>query len=157
MANNPVDYDLVIADLEGRRKAFNDSIDAAISGLRTTLAMLGAASGGATASPLTPSASASGFLGMTLLDAAKKALTIARRPLTNAEIADALNAGGFLHTSSNFTNTVGTSLWRAEENGDREIVRNGRTWLLREWAPGLRRSRSDDQNEGAANDAENAS
>jgi len=150
MPSELIDYDLVISDLEARRKAFNESVDAAINGIRQTMAILGGANSTGASTGLSASIAApNGYLGMSLLDAAKKALRMTRRPMTNAEIAEALTAGGFLHNSANFTNTLGTSLWRASEGGDRDIVRNGRRWLLREWAPGLRSRRNDDDDEAA--------
>src|SRR5262245_13475970 len=133
--NFSVDYQAVLADLEARRTAFNRAIDSTIAGIRQILAASGTDLGDVpTSSGITASAALieGGFLGMSLVDAAKKQLRAVRRKQTNREIADALEAGGFVHTSKEFVNTVGTALWRSVQNGDPEIFRQGRYWLLSE-------------------------
>lgn len=135
MSSEPIDYQAVLDDLEDRRLTFNESIDAAIRGIKQMLALsVGGATGGqAAAKPMTGS-----YLGMSLVEAAKRHLARVGQPQSNAEIAEALEQGGFVHSSDNFTNTVGTALWRAQNGGDREIFRDKKRWYLKAWAPNYR-------------------
>ena len=75
------------------------------------------------------------FLGMSIVDAAKKLLTHERRQLTNAEIVEAFKRGGLILNSAEPMNTVGSVLNRRfGQVGD--VVRVGRgTWGLKEWYP----------------------
>ena len=83
---DPINYEQVLADLESRRAAFLQQIDAAIAGIRALLAPGTPGAGpsaptGATAN--VPGASA--YMGMGLLEAIKKHLKASMRPLTNPE------------------------------------------------------------------------
>ena len=75
------------------------------------------------------------FLGLTIVDAAKKLLTHERRQLTNPEIVEAFKKGGLVLNSADPLNTVGSVLNRRfMQVGD--VVRVGRgTWGLKEWYP----------------------
>lgn len=128
-------YEAVLADLKAKR----DQIDQAIQVIEAVRA-------GAPA-PASPKSMLSGqidagvdgpgaFLGMTIVDAAKKLLANRRRTLTNAEILAAFKAGGLVLSSVDPLNTVGSVLTRRfNQVGD--IVRMGRgTWGLAEWYPG---------------------
>jgi hypothetical protein len=146
MADTTVDYQAVLADLEARRASFNRAIDGAISSIRQILALTSVTgevgTGSLKLNGLAPTVQidTDGFFGLSLVDAAKKYLKVSRRKLTNPEIAEGLDKAGFVHTSKDFTNTVGSTLLRALNQGDKEIFRQGRYWLLSEWAPGRRRS-----------------
>src|SRR6185312_1042766 len=64
------------------------------------------------------------FLGMSIVDAAKKLLAAKRQPLKNPEIAAAFKAGGLHLNSKDPVNTVGAVITRrSQEVGD--IVRIG--------------------------------
>ena len=76
------------------------------------------------------------FLGMSIVDAAKKLLALRKRTMKNAEIALELGKGGFKFTGSDPVNVVGSVLTRRfNQIGD--VVKVGRgTWGLKEWYPG---------------------
>lgn len=136
-----IDYDAVIADLEARRATFNQATDQAIIGIRQILSL---STGAGMVAALADATNGADFFGLGLVDAVKKLLRQSRRKMSNKEIADALEKGGFIHTSKDFSNTVGTALWRAEKDGDAGLFRQGRFWLLDEWAPGRRKGRTED-------------
>jgi hypothetical protein len=145
-----IDYEKVIADLEGRRLAFNASVDAAIIAIRAVLA---AGTGiGRPHEPVAASAAPNGHLtpemlfGKSIPEAAMTCLQTFKRPMGSKEIADALDAASYHHRSKNFPNTVNSILNRREENvGD--VVRVGRQWGLAEWYPGRRRKAERDKAE----------
>lgn len=131
-------YAIVLADLKAQRA----KIDQAISAIEALRGITPSASSDAPVSPGassgTPTTRAGGpgeFLGLTIVDAAKKLLTRERRQLTNAEIVQAFNAGGLILNSEDKLNTVGSVLNRRfVQVGD--VVRVGRgTWGLKEWYP----------------------
>ena len=72
------------------------------------------------------------FFGMSISDAIKKYLGMAKRPKRVSEIAKALEEGGLIHTSKNWIGTVQTTLTRMK--GGVVKVPNG--WGLLEWYPG---------------------
>ena len=130
-------YEFVLADLRAKR----DQIDAAITAIE-------ALRGGSALTAPSPAASngapdgvldGSAFLGMTIPEAAVKALKIKRRKLPNVEMVAILKAGGLEMNSKDPINTVGSVLTRrADTVGD--IVKVGRgVWVLRS---GIRTGRS---------------
>jgi hypothetical protein len=135
MAQDVIDYEAVIADLEAKRTA----LDSVISSLRQLLAsgalIAAGVSGGTVAGkPVDPSnIRDDAFFGLSIGDAAKRFLEMVKRKQSVKEIADALERGGLPHTSSNFVNTVGTMLNRLAKS-DPEMVRVGRgEWGLASW------------------------
>lgn len=80
------------------------------------------------------------FFRMRLPAAMVKCLSIAKKPQTAGEIADALQRGGFTHSSKNFVNSVWTGLDRLDRRGG-EIVKVGKQWGLAEWYPGRTRKK----------------
>lgn len=132
-----VDYESVIADLKAKRAA----IDALIESFERTLPFL--QSGPlATVKPgvANQSIEKDTFFGLSVIDAARKYLSMVKSPKSTQDIAAALERGGLTHTSQNFANTVVTILRRQERNvGD--IIRVKRDWGLAEWYPGLRRGK----------------
>lgn len=139
MAPENLDPEAMIQQLEARRAAFNTATDAAVSALRRLLEFgsigVGVGSNGS------PSASAVSvgpdeFYGLSVAEAAKKYLRNARRKMTNKEIADGLDALGYIHNSKDLPNNIGTALWRAEQSNDPDLFRHGRYWLLTEWTGG---------------------
>ena len=117
-------YAAVIADLERKRT----EIDKLIESLKSFSGNVH----GVTQSA--PAARADGeFTHMPMADAAKVVLGRTGKPLGNAEILEALEAGGLVSQSENKLNTLGSALnRRANDVGD--IVRVGRgTWGLPDW------------------------
>jgi len=144
MAQDTVDYNVVLADLEAKR----DALDDAIEGIRKMLAMSGLSvstngAPGATSFTLDDIPS-NAFHGLNIGAAAVKLLDITQKPLSMQAIADALERGGFRHTSKNFVNTVSTAMYRMYQEVDPLVVKQGREWGLRAWYPGWRRPRRDD-------------
>lgn len=132
---DPADpYDVVLADLFSKR----DQIDAAISAIQ---ALRGGVTSSGRVSPSPPSDSstasndAGAYLGLSIVEAAKKLLATRRRALSNQDVAVALKAGGLVLTSADPQNTIGSVLTRRfNQVGD--IVRVDRgTWGLAEWYP----------------------
>jgi DNA-binding transcriptional regulator LsrR (DeoR family) len=125
-----IDYEAVLADLKERRA----KLDVAIAGIE---AMLGSSIGDAMASEaraIVPrDISDDTFLGMGIGDAARKFLTMMKRPQTTPQIADALKRGGIHSTAKHFSTTVYTSLSRQED-----VLRLGDKWSLKEWHPNAR-------------------
>lgn len=132
-----VDYAPVIADLEAKR----DRLNATIAMLRDAAGMgpapEGSGGGGSGGAP-TPTKEADipsdAFFGMKIPDAAAKYLGIAKKPRSTAEIKAALERGGFVHSSSNFFNTVYTALDRENSRGG-EIIKVNKQWGLAKWYP----------------------
>ena len=164
-----IDYEKVLADLEARRAAFNSAVDAAINGIRHVLSAVATLPAQPTAGPHTTPTLVSGssmslspdaFFGMSIAEAAVKYLSVVKRQQRSREIAEALETAGYHHTSTNFTNTVNTALYRrAKDDGD--VVRIGRNWALAEWYPGRRKptksasnTRGDDIGEPVPDDHE---
>ncbi len=137
-------YEVVLADLKAKR----DQIDHAINAIES---IRGKVTGGPASSGQSASQNAAtgpgAFLGMTMVDAAKRLLANQRRPLGNAEILSGLKAGGLVMTSADPVNTIGSVLTRRfHDKGD--IVRIGRgIWGLPEWYPNRSFKKKDDRSD----------
>lgn len=142
---NQIDYEAVLADLERER----DELDMFIGYIKRK--KLGQVEGAFNASApgqnrptVVPSAAtptnltSDAFFGLSLVDATKKYLAIAKSPKTSRQICDALLAGGFKTTSKDFNNTVFSVLSR-EDKQEGVIAKVNNTWGLAEWYPGLKR------------------
>lgn len=143
---NTVDYDAVIEDLEQKRAAFNAAVDGAIQGIKHVLTAInglpsGQALSGPPVEPFQQAITPATFFGLGLAEAAIRYLQIVKKQQTTREIAEALEAANYHHTSVNFVNTVNTALYRRERDGA-DVVRIGRSWALAEWYPGRRRGRT---------------
>lgn len=135
MANEPINYEAVLAD-----------IDARIAKLQTTregILELMAASGA------TPSGGPSGkvahdaFLKMSIPDATKKYLTMARQKKDTQTIIDALEQGGLPRS---VYSTVYAVLRRREKQvGD--IINMQGDWALAEWYPNYKKKAASDETE----------
>jgi hypothetical protein len=141
---NPSDpYEAVLADLRAQR----ERIDHAIQAVEMARAMKNS---GSTVPPVPAGAPKvdtgassqvienGAFFGMTIPEAVKKLLTIKKRNLPNADIAQGLETGGLVMQSENRINTINSVLTRRfQQQGD--IVRVSRgVWGLREWHPNIR-------------------
>lgn len=136
MSVGKIDYKAVLDDLEAQKAALED----AITGIRK---MLGQeqAKGGVGRKSLSPDTRNSdtletdSFFNMSIPEAAKKYLSIVKKPQSTKKIADALKAGGLISTSQNFPNNVRTILTRVERvSGD--VVKVKKNWGLGEWYKG---------------------
>ena len=132
-------YSAVLADLRAKRAQIDQTIN-----------LLEALKGGSTAGPTTAVANGSFgplgnndivetagvFLGLSIVEAARKLLAMRKRTMGNVEIARELQAGGLVLTSAEPANVIGSVLTRRFNNvGD--IVKMGRgIWGLKEWYPG---------------------
>jgi len=130
-AQNP--YDAVLADLRAQR----DKID------QTIILLTALRNGAAIPSAQTEQASDAGivetagmFLGMSIVDAAKKLMAMRKRTMGNVEIAREIQAGGLVLTGKDPVNVVGSVLSR-RFNDVGDVVKVGRgIWGLKEWYPG---------------------
>ena len=126
-------YRTVLKDLKRRKKV----IDAAIAGVT---ALMGESEAELQAClPALPGTQESGdvasgsFADLTLTDAARAYLDMVKEPQSTAEIADALERGGYSTESRNFRNTVRSVLDRHAKTVG-EIVKVHRNWGLAEWS-----------------------
>ncbi len=122
-----VDYGAVLADLKQRR----DQLDATISTIEQ-LVGTGSLAGGQESSEGDEIRSDS-FFKMTIPNAAKKYLRIKKKPQFAPEIAQALERGGYTHQSSDFTQTVATTLLRIWERDGTIVKLPNKQWALGEW------------------------
>lgn len=137
---NESPYAPALADLRKKRAEIDNTIKVleAMSGLRLedVIAETAAESGQeALATEPTGKLDEGAFLGMSIVDAAKKLLGMRKRQMGNPEIAKELAAGGLVMNSADPVNTVGSVLTRRFNNvGDVVKVARG-TWGLKEWYP----------------------
>lgn len=132
--NDP--YAVVLNDLRAQRDKIDNAI-AAIEALRGhadgAMALAKSAQGHGAA--IIRAEGPGAFLGLTIVDAAKKLLARERRQLNNAEIVEKLKSGGLVLNSADAMNTVGSVLNRRFiQVGDVVRVARG-TWGLKEWYP----------------------
>jgi hypothetical protein len=135
---NPLD--VAIAELEAQREKLKNAIDALKSlkkiGLPTEVLAAMVNAFRAESSNLIPDAPRplaiphDAFYGMTIPDAARKYLSWGgnRQTKANAELCDALVAGGFQTKATNFAESVRATLGR-----ERDFVKIQGQWGLRDW------------------------
>lgn len=128
-----VDYQAVLADLKARRTRLDSliaGIEADIMGQAEGLGVADPAPGGPSSS-LTPTIHPDSFFGLSIIEAAKKYLKMARRAQHTSAIADALSKGGMKRPEENSLSSI---LIRAAKG--REVSKVGRgMWGLAEWYP----------------------
>jgi hypothetical protein len=128
-----VDYQAVVADLKARRARL-DQLIAAFEALilgQGDVPELEPASAGSGASILPTAIHPDTFFGLSILDATKKLLKMARRAQHTAAIADAIGQGGLKRPDVNVLSSI---LVRAAKG--REIVKVGKgMWGLPEFYP----------------------
>jgi hypothetical protein len=137
MSDEKIDYAAVLADLVAKR----DQLNAAIEAIEVMTGQTVTPSGSRVKDEPTEVRSDS-FFGLTFPQAAKKYLAIAKRPQSAKEIAEALNRGGITHQSTNFTNTIYTTLKREDDRGG-DIIKVGKHWGLASWYPGRVRKKKE--------------
>ncbi len=127
-------YRTVLKDLKRRKKV----IEAAIAGVTALLGESEAALQACLPVSL-PKTQESGdvesgsFADLTLTEAAQRYLEMVNEPQSTAEIAEALERGGYPTESRNFRNTVRSVLDRHAKTVG-EIVKVHRNWGLAEWS-----------------------
>ena len=147
-----IDYDAVLADLNQKKIA----IDEALRGI-TALMHLGMLQSNAPvtveidpsqhsavdaeSAPMSSDIESDTFFGLSIVEAAKKFLGMGRRPKTTNEIKEALEAGGYTHTSKNFYSTIFSVLNRESNKVGGEIAKVNDKWGLVEWYPGMKSKR----------------
>lgn len=134
MENSPINYEAVLKDLETRRSG----LDKAIEAIKNIIAQGGSVSASGEGSNQGENIESHTFFGMGIGDAAKKYLTMMRKPQSTKAIIEALERGGLTHTSKNFYGTVFTVLSRREKN-EGDVVKVKKDWGLTEWFPGMRK------------------
>lgn len=139
-----IDYAKVLADLEAKRDALNAAIDGIKKLLHVNAQMLPDGTERVTPYELTNGQEirSDTFFGLALREAIKKYLAMMKKPQGYRTIADALEEGGFQHSSKKFYNTVNTTLGRLSEGDDPEIVKVRGQWGLAEWYPGMKRAKA---------------
>ncbi|TIR29469.1 MAG: hypothetical protein E5X07_25240 [Mesorhizobium sp.] len=134
MATDP--YEVVLNDLRAKKAQIEQAISA-IEAIRggTSSGAPSMATSAASVGQNSDIDSPGAFLGMSIVDAAKKLLAAKRQPLRNPDIAAAFKRGGLAMNSKDAVNTIGSVLTRrANDVGDLVKVDRG-TWGLKEWYP----------------------
>jgi hypothetical protein len=141
MSQESSPYDAVIADLEAKR----DQMSAMIENLKQ---MRGLANSVVTANlSVTPIAgvmttiSHDAFFGMTILDAAKKYLSIVKKTVPHPQLCDALLEGGFKTSAANFREVVRSTLGRHPD-----FIKVNGQWGLDAWYGRGRKARPRENN-----------
>jgi hypothetical protein len=130
-------YDSAIEELEGKIRQFQSVLET-LKSLRASQSSDGAWPAVTPGAPRENDAEIrhDSFFGMTIADAARKYLTMAKQTKSTADLAEALEQGGLKHASKNFPMTVRAIM------GQREgFVRVNNDWGLTEWYPGIGRGR----------------
>ena len=113
-------YVKILEDLKSRRAA----IDEAIEAISRLLATEGVEVEG-------HRAPTGAFTGMTIIDAARKYLTMVKRPAPTKEIVEALERGGLQHKAKDFYASVYAILRQEAQKGPKGgIRRNALDWEL---------------------------
>lgn len=130
MGSQTIDYEAVIRDLERKKAESMAGFDAAIAAIRRIAT--GVAPVTPRQAPSLPFATAGQpYRGMTMVEAAMAHLKSVGRAIPNMELAKAVEAGGFVHQSKNFPNTLNSILWRRSKTvGD--VEKKGFMWQLAE-------------------------
>lgn len=117
------DYARILEDLQNQRAAIDEAIDAISRLLSTTT---GVEVGG-------HRAPTGAFANMTVIEAARKYLTMIQRPAPTKEIVQALEKGGLQHNAKDFYASVYAILRQQAQKGDKAgIRRNALDWELTE-------------------------
>jgi hypothetical protein len=165
MGAAPSEYDAVIADLENQVIELQGTIEI-LKRQRDKAGMAGVpgpsepstnpkrghspTGGSSTTSVIASDA----FFGMSIVDAVKKYLSLIRKPQDTRAIMEALERGGFRHTSKNFYGTIFSVVRRrAKTDGDIVKVSSG-LWALTDWYPALKRKGGTMKREEEVTDAE---
>jgi hypothetical protein len=129
MANEPINYKAVLADLEAKKA----QIESAISAIKMIAAQAGN-TGPGPGSGVGPSA----FLKMSIPDATKTLLETTKQKHSTQAVIDALVAGGL--PKSKYTTVWGILSRRAKKVGD--LINMQGDWALAEWYPNYRKGKT---------------
>ncbi len=153
MAENIMDYQTMLADMEAKKTM----LEQAIASLRAAIAAgaLGVTSGevmtlqSSAVVSLAPGGGGSdipkgAFFGKSIPEAVILYLATVRKKCTGSEIEQGLKKGGIESTSKNFEVIVNTALYRLKAQG--KVLRFDDGWGLAEWYPEGFRSRIDQSN-----------
>ena len=133
MATEPVDYAVVLADLEAKRDALNKAIDGLRSWLRLeSPRVIESANHAGSSNTDIPS---DAFFNMRIPDAIFKYLSIVKGKQSVKQIADALDQGGLKSLAKDAYNNIYTTLMRMSKSPEPIVVRVGADWALTEWYP----------------------
>jgi hypothetical protein len=146
MSNKMLDYAAILADLEAKRAALDNTIaafrNAIVHGTLGEIGEIPASADGTMATTLSPFSASGGevpagaFLGKSIPDATKLYLEIVKKKQTSTEIAEALRKGGMETNSKNFPQMVHSVLDRARKAPNAGIVKLDRShWGLATWYP----------------------
>ena len=128
-------YKAVLADLRAKR----EKLDQLIAGLEVFSGEVGddPPGVGAVTTGVAPAGGVKTdtFFGMKTPGAVKKYLEIKKRPEKAADIAKALEAGGFMSHAKNFYANVSTVLRRLEETGEAVRIGDTKKWAMASWYP----------------------
>jgi hypothetical protein len=139
MANEPVNYEAVLADLEAKKSELERAI-ATIRGVMG-LAATGPADptkGGPGGGGGHPVPEGGDFLGMSIPEATKAHLIRTRKPLSTKAIMSALERGGL--PPSKYATVYGVLRRRSEQVGD--LFNMNGDWALTEWYPNHRKAQA---------------
>jgi hypothetical protein len=133
MSKEPIDYSAVLADLEERK----DQLELAILTIKAIVAQGGTTPGGG------DKVAHDAFLKMSIPDATKKYLSMARQKKSTQNIMEALEQGGL---PPSVYSTVYAVLRRREKQvGD--IINMKGDWALAEWYPNYKKKASSEDEE----------
>lgn len=122
-------YEIVLADLRAKRAQIDQAI-AALEGMRADAPSAAIAE---TDQVKVCEIAPGMFLGMNIADAARKLLSIQKKPLTTPEVLEGLISGGVVFRGKAPGNVVGSILHRHSGNDIVSIARG--KWGLKEWYP----------------------
>lgn len=147
-----INYAEVLADLKQKRLAIDDAIRGIsamlhLNGGPPSPAMgatsdLGVGSESSESAPTIQHIPPDAFFGISIVEATKKFLSMQKRPKSTLEIKDALESGGYNHTSKNFYATIFSGLSRENNKPTGSIVKVNDLWGLADWYPNRRRESS---------------
>jgi hypothetical protein len=142
-----VDYSAVLADLEARKAQIESAIEV-IKGLTAT-GISTMPSPHKSSVVVLPTGNAvdiqsDAFFGLNIMDAAKKFLSMRKRPSSVPEIVEGLKRGGQVNANNEgFNNTLGSTLSRSETNSGPMVRVSRGQWGLREWYANKPRTESE--------------
>ena len=137
MSDQPINYEVVLADLEAKKA----QLEAAIAGIKGMLGQAGTTppsgpGGGFGYVAGTPAHDA--FIGMSIPEAAKKHLAAVRKKLSTQDLMTAMEAGGL--PPSKYSTVYAILRRREKQVGD--IINMKGDWALQEWYPNYRKKTS---------------
>ena len=131
MGNQTIDYEEVIKDLERKRAESNTAFDLMIANIRRHALGQPPVATSRPAASLPFTTAGQPYKGMTMIEAAMAHIKSVGHAVPNMDLAKAIEAGGLVHKSKNFPNTLNSILWRRSKI-TRDVRKSGRGWELAE-------------------------